>query len=66
VRVVIDDDVCSGHGRCYVMSPTLFTDDDRGYGQVIGDGTLVDGDSRAAAERAVGGCPEHAISIVDD
>ena len=29
-------------------------------------GTVVDGDSRAAAQRAVGGCPEHAISIVDD
>jgi len=64
VRVVIDDDVCSGHGRCYVLSPTLFTDDDRGYGQVTGDGTFAD-DDRSAAERAVGSCPEHAITIVD-
>ena len=65
MRVVIDEEVCAGHGRCYVQSPELFTDDDRGYGQVIGDGTLT-ADSRTAAERAVGGCPEHAISIVDD
>ena len=63
--MVIDDDVCSGHGRCYVLAPTLFTDDDRGYGQVVNGGTF-GADERSAAERAVGGCPEHAITIVDD
>ena len=63
VRVEIDESVCSGHGRCYVVSPALFTDDERGYGQVLGDGILAD-DARAAAELAVQACPEHAIAIV--
>jgi len=62
VRIVIDDSLCMGHGRCYVLSPALFTDDERGYGQVIDDGTFTDA-QRADAERAVLGCPERAITI---
>jgi ferredoxin len=48
-----------------VLSPTLFTDDDEGYGQVIGDGTITE-DQREDAERAVRGCPERAVSITED
>ncbi|HET7652449.1 MAG TPA: ferredoxin [Acidimicrobiales bacterium] len=64
MRVVIDSDRCTGHGRCYALAPELFTDDDSGYGEVIGDGT-VSPDQRAAAERAVAGCPERAITLED-
>jgi ferredoxin len=62
MRVVIDRDRCTGHGRCYVLEPGLFQDDDNGYGEVIGDGTFGP-ESTAAAERAVLACPEQAISI---
>lgn len=65
MRVVIDTERCTGHGRCYALAPELFTDDDRGYGEVIGDGT-VSPSQRAAAERAVGGCPERAITLVEE
>ena len=65
VRVVIDESACSGHGRCYVLAPALFSDDDRGYGEVIGDGTFTD-DQRGEANAAVLGCPEQAITIADD
>jgi ferredoxin len=62
VRLVIDDGRCSGHGRCFSLSPQLFTDDENGYGHVIGDGGVPD-DLLPAAERAVRACPEQSISL---
>jgi ferredoxin len=64
VKVGIDHDRCTGHGRCYTLEPSLFVDDEAGYGQVIGDGTL-EGEGIEAARRAVAACPEQAISITD-
>jgi ferredoxin len=63
VKIVIDENACTGHARCVALAPQLFTDDDRGYGMVIGDGTIP-ADLVAVAERAVNGCPERAISII--
>ncbi|HEX8803133.1 MAG TPA: ferredoxin, partial [Acidimicrobiales bacterium] len=34
VRVHIDPDVCTGHGRCYTLAPEVFDADDDGYGTV--------------------------------
>lgn len=62
MKVVIDDTACHGHGRCYDLAPALFTDDDRGYGQVIGDGALT-GDTEQQARSAVLACPERAVTI---
>jgi ferredoxin len=63
MKIVIDPGACSGNGRCYTLAPELFTDDERGYGQVVGDGTISD-DQLELAQRAVLACPEDAISIV--
>jgi ferredoxin len=65
VRLVIDSDLCVGNGRCYSLAPDLVTDDERGYGQVLGDGTFDDAHADDA-QRVVLACPEHAITIVDD
>jgi ferredoxin len=62
MKIVIDQNACSGNGRCYSLVPELFTDDERGYGQVVGDGTLGE-EQRELAQRAVLACPEDAISI---
>jgi ferredoxin len=62
MKIVIDPGACSGNGRCYSLAPELFTDDERGYGKVVGDGTITEA-QREAAERAVRACPEDAISI---
>jgi ferredoxin len=62
MKIVIDQAACSGNGRCYSLVPELFTDDERGYGKVVGDGTITE-EQREAAERAVRACPEDAISI---
>jgi ferredoxin len=62
MRVVIDYERCSGHGRCYSLAPSLFTDDDRGYGQVRDNG-VVRPDQQADAERVLLACPEQAITL---
>jgi ferredoxin len=64
MRIRIDADLCSGHGRCYAQAPGSFTDDERGYGQVEGDGTVAP-EQLEDARRAVRSCPERAISLDD-
>lgn len=65
MKVVIDAERCTGNGRCYTLVPELFRDDERGYGQIIGDGRIEEAHFQAA-RRAVIACPEDAISIVDE
>jgi len=62
VKVAIDPDKCMGHGMCYGLAPNVYTDDDEGYGQVIGDGTIGDDE---AARNGVANCPESAITVTD-
>lgn len=62
MKVVIDHDRCTGHGRCYTLADALFVDDDAGYGQVVGDGA-VGAAQLEAARRAVDSCPERAITM---
>ena len=63
MKVQIDPERCQGHGRCYDLAPNLFGDDEEGYGQVLGDGT-VPPDREREAGLAVVNCPEHAIELV--
>lgn len=62
IRLVIDYSLCTGNGRCYAVHPDLFTDDERGYGHVVGEGVL-EGHRREEAERALLCCPEQAITL---
>lgn len=61
MRVRIDPEVCTGHGRCYSLAPEVFEPDDYGHGKVILD--VVPEELRARAELGVQNCPEHAISV---
>jgi ferredoxin len=61
LRVVIDYDRCTGHGRCFELSPEVFVDDDNGYGQVRDD--ELSPEHEPAVRRAIASCPERAISI---
>ena len=62
MRIRIDHDRCTGHGRCYVLAPDLVDDDDEGYGQVVGEGTVAP-DQLDAARQAVSNCPERAVFL---
>ncbi|MCU1483012.1 MAG: ferredoxin [Subtercola sp.] len=61
LKYVIDDSICSGHGRCYVLAPQSFTADEIGYGQVIEKTYSLQ--QRQEMENLVVSCPEGAISI---
>jgi len=65
MKVQIDPALCQGHGRCYDLAPGLFGDDDEGYGQVLGDGTIPP-ESERDARLAVLNCPEHAIELAEE
>ncbi len=64
MKVQIDPDRCTGHGRCYSLAPDVFDSDDSGYGFVRMP--EVPESLREHAMLAVQNCPEQAISIVDD
>jgi ferredoxin len=62
-KIVIDHELCSGHGRCAELMPEVFQLDADGFSTVRGDAPEVD---RAALERVMALCPELAISVRDD
>jgi len=63
MKVRVDRDLCSGHGRCYVICPEVYGEDEEGY-CVIAE-PEVPQRLRETARRAADNCPEHAISIED-
>ena len=56
---------CQGHGRCYDLAPSLFGEDDEGYGTVLSDGAVPPGREQDA-RRAELNCPEHAIELLEE
>lgn len=63
MRVTVDAHLCSGHGRCYVLSPELFTSDDDGYCAERGTSWDVPAGLEDRARLAVDSCPEGAIVL---
>lgn len=64
LRIELNPAVCTGHGRCYALSPEVFAPDDDGDGSVLKQ--LVESpDDRAAASTAERNCPEGAITLVE-
>ena len=76
MRIQIDADLCTGHGRCYALAQELFDCDDDGHGEVRevlfgADGgpyrsAVLDAEAAGRAKVAVDNCPESAITLVDD
>ena len=61
MKVSIDAERCQGHGRCYEVAPDVFTDDERGRGQVISQS--VPAHLEEQVRSAVMACPEKAITL---
>ncbi|HEY8547818.1 MAG TPA: ferredoxin [Acidimicrobiales bacterium] len=59
MRIRIDHDRCTGHGRCYSLAPDLFDCDDEGYGRPLL--TEVPTPLHDQARSAVDTCPERAV-----
>jgi ferredoxin len=63
MKISIDPDVCTGHGRCYVFAPEVVEPDDAGHGTVVLPD--VPPEHQDAARRAAENCPEGAVTIVE-
>lgn len=61
MKLRIDADACTGHGRCYSLAPELFDADEYGHGTVSGE-DVPDG-MQEQARVAVANCPERAITL---
>ena len=63
MRIVLDDEACVGHGRCYALAPSVFGADDLGRCVLL----LHEPPAahEAAARTAVATCPEGALTIDD-
>ena len=62
MRIVLDAELCTGHGRCYALAPEVFDADDEGHCVVVVDGEVPD-DLADRARTAVANCPERALSV---
>lgn len=61
MRVTVDADVCTGHGRCYVLGPDVFAADDYGHCVVLHE--KVGDDLASQARVGAENCPERAIKV---
>ncbi len=64
LKVEHDANACEGHGRCYLLAPDVFDEDERGYG-VVKQASVppeLEKQARLAAEN----CPEDAITLQSD
>jgi ferredoxin len=66
VKLKVDADECTGHGRCYRIAPDLLTYDDEGYVSIRGQTIDVPDDQVELAQEAEGTCPEGAIILIEN
>ena len=63
MRVRVDREKCTGHGRCYALAPEVFEADDEGYCVIARE--QVPAELADVARRGALSCPEDAIEIVE-
>jgi len=64
MKILVDMDRCSGHGRCYTVAPQVFEADEEGYCAARGREVEVLPGLEADAQRGIDNCPEGAIKAV--
>jgi sterol 14-demethylase len=63
-RVVVDRDLCQGHGVCEAEAPEVFSVSKKGDLTVLAEAPP--DEQRAAVDLAVKYCPTHALSVQED
>jgi ferredoxin len=63
VRIQLDVEKCTGHGRCYALAGEVYEPDDEGY--CATRSLDVPAALEAAARRGAANCPESAITILE-
>ena len=66
MKLAVDENRCTGHGRCYTVATGLLGFDDEGY--VTARGQMIDvlDNQIPYAREAAGTCPEGAITLTED
>lgn len=64
MKIVVDRDLCQGHGVCESEAPEVFTVPKSGQVSLLDESPPED--LRAKVELAVKFCPTHALKIVED
>jgi sterol 14-demethylase len=64
VKVVVDRDLCQGHGVCESEAPAVFAVSKKGVLEILDDAPPLA--LRAQIEMAVQYCPTHALRIEED
>ena len=63
MRVRVDAEACTGHGRCYSLAPEMFSADDVGHCVLLHED--VPEGLEDQARLGVQNCPERAITVED-
>lgn len=66
MKVKIDADLCTGHGRCWVVAPDFYKLDDNGYSADRGKTLDVPSALESAARLGAEKCPERAITVIEE
>lgn len=61
MRVTVDEERCTGHGRCYSLGPDVFGPDDRGHCVIATPDVAPGLEEQARAGES--NCPERAITV---
>lgn len=64
MKVTLDYEACHGHQSCAIAAPEVFGADDIGNAVILVEGEIP-AELEAKTRRAVGNCPEHALTIED-
>ena len=64
MKVRVDSALCVGHGRCYMLAPDVFDEDERGHCVIANENVAPELEKQARMGEA--NCPEGAIEIEDE
>ncbi len=64
MKLRLDADACEGHGRCYMLAPEIFDEDERGHCRLRRE--QVPPDLETQARIGVDSCPEGALALDPD
>ena len=64
MKLRVDLSLCVGHGRCYMLAPDVFAEDERGHCVLPEDRIPPELEKQARMGEA--NCPEGAIEIEED
>ncbi|MEV0368772.1 ferredoxin [Streptomyces sp. NPDC050636] len=63
MRITIDKNSCIGSGQCALTAPSVFTQDDDGYSEVLPG--REDGGGDPMVREAARACPVQALTVED-